>query len=36
MWKTLWKTLRNVFMIALLDWLKGILIKVGIKKEGGK
>ena len=36
MWTNIWKTLWNVLIIALLDWLKNILIKIGIKKEGGK
>jgi len=36
MWKKLWKSIRNLVIVFLLDWLKNILIKVGIKKEGGK
>jgi len=35
MWKKIWESLRNLIIIFLLDWMKKILVKVGIKKEGG-
>jgi len=35
MWKKLWKSLRNLIIIFILDWLKKVLCKVGINKKKG-
>ena len=30
----MWKTLKNLIIIFLLNWLKNILCKIGINKKG--